>query len=161
MKTLKKSLITGLFICTGLLASAQTTNLLVKLKQGSDILIKSSELKSISFSGNFSYFLLSDQSAYFIANSNIRSMQFQTVIDALEPVSSNSTFKLYPNPTTGTIYFNSLENKTNPLHIYALNGTEVFSGILSASVQSLDVSFLKQGVYIVKINNTTSRLIKL
>lgn len=144
-----------------LTSHAQTTNLLVKLKQGSDILIKSSELKTISFSGNFSNFLLTDKSTYSIANSNIMSMQFQTMIDALNPVNSNSAFKLYPNPTTGIIYFNSLENKTNPLHIYALNGTEVFSGILSASVQSMDVSFLKQGVYIVRINNTTSRLIKL
>lgn len=146
---------------TGIASNAQTTNLLVKLKQGSDILIKSSELKTITFKNDVSTFLLNDWSSKEIPSSNIMSMRFITLIDALTAVKGNTQLKLYPNPTNGLIYFSQLEKSSNSLHIYNLNGVQIFSATLSQSVSSMDVSFLKQGVYIVKINNTTTRLIKL
>ena len=47
-----------------------------------------------------------------------------------------------------------------PLYIYALNGSCVASEILNSGYNNVDISDLAQGLYIVKINDFTTKFIK-
>ncbi|ARN76811.1 hypothetical protein BST97_01680 [Nonlabens spongiae] len=56
-------------------------------------------------------------------------------------------FKLYPNPATDIVYFSSVED-IKSVQIYTLNGKAL--NLPSAINNSIDVSSLKQGIYLVK-----------
>jgi hypothetical protein len=62
--------------------------------------------------------------------------------------------KIYPNPTTGMIYFDNLEEKLVTLY----NQTGLL--LQSTTKNSLDLSKYPAGIYFVKINNSTLLVIK-
>jgi len=82
---------------------------------------------------------------------------YQADLNASLSVADNSidtiTLAMYPNPTQFKLQFNSndiqLSNKTKFI-VYDIRGKEVLKGALNE--QSVDVSSLKKGVYIVKLN---------
>ena len=64
--------------------------------------------------------------------------------------------KLFPNPTTGQL--NILNAEINSLiSIYSVSGVRVFIGKYEGS--PINIEQLTDGLYFVKINNTTLRLI--
>lgn len=69
---------------------------------------------------------------------------------------------VFPNPSSDYIYI-SVDEKTN-IKIYNLAGKMVYNKSLSNDNNKIDISFLKNGVYIVNINNSKtnyySRFIK-
>ena len=68
------------------------------------------------------------------------------------------TLALYPNPTSDYIYIKGLNTSTR-VDIYSTTGTLVLSAQTESS-QSISVSNLKTGVYLVKVNGQTLRLVK-
>lgn len=76
------------------------------------------------------------------------------------PNDSVETFTMYPNPSTGTL---TIEGTTSKLMtIYDIYGIEVFRTSLSGNIdaQSIDISELDQGIYIVQVSqgkNATSK----
>ena len=76
---------------------------------------------------------------------------------------NEKSFSLYPNPVTNTFYINLSETAT--LDIYDVLGKRVLSKKLTANTNTIDVGFLKSGVYILRITQeysktVTKRLIK-
>lgn len=67
--------------------------------------------------------------------------------------------KIYPNPTSDKIYFTNLEN--NSFKLYSILGKEM-SFQFSAENQSLDISHLRNGVYILEVwgENNKKRVLK-
>ncbi|MBF4985900.1 T9SS type A sorting domain-containing protein, partial [Nonlabens mediterrranea] len=63
----------------------------------------------------------------------------------LEP--SNTELNLWPNPATDIVYFSSLED-IKAVQVYTINGKAL--NIPAAANNSLDVSSLKQGIYLVQ-----------
>ena len=86
-----------------------------------------------------------DIGAYEYSNSN-------NIIDI-----NNKSFTIYPNPVKNKLYF---ENNMIGLNykIYTVSGKLVQSGIVNHS--SIDVTLLGKGVYFLKINNKTEKIIK-
>lgn len=155
---------TFIFLCFSMSigsASAQQSNLIVKLKSGSTYQTNTSSLKTITFASGYTNLLLQDWSTQQFTTSDVQNMRFQIVTDNATITGKNISLNVYPNPTHGIIYFKSLDTSTNQLTVYNINGTAVYSASLHSTVSSLDLSFLQQGVYILKINNTQTRLIKL
>ncbi len=67
---------------------------------------------------------------------------------------SNEPIIAYPNPTHGNISLQGLpENSRLPLKIYSSTGQIVYSGIMSASERTVDLSPLPQGLYFIIIND--------
>ena len=59
---------------------------------------------------------------------------------------------IYPNPTSSrTIYITSKFNLTKQVEIFDVFGNRIFFRILTARNGKLDISALKEGVYIIKI----------
>ncbi|MBQ7550709.1 MAG: T9SS type A sorting domain-containing protein [Bacteroidales bacterium] len=59
---------------------------------------------------------------------------------------------LYPNPTSDQLHFACATEKEIQLAVYAMNGQLLLSQTLSTS-ETLDVSSLSTGMYIIKINH--------
>lgn len=61
------------------------------------------------------------------------------------------TFKMYPNPATNTLYFNTTEDVK--VNIYNVLGKLIQSSEITESKKDMDVSNLATGIYLVKISN--------
>jgi hypothetical protein len=61
---------------------------------------------------------------------------------------------LYPNPTTGTINFTILGEQKVQVSVYTIEGKEVLNNqyISNSGNQTLDISSLNNGMYIVKVS---------
>lgn len=77
-------------------------------------------------------------------------------------VDLENPFTVYPNPTTNTVYINSTSHEIKGVSIYGIDGSKISESTpLSTEFTSVDFSFLPNGVYILKINNVSHRIVKL
>jgi len=72
----------------------------------------------------------------------------------------NTSVKIYPNPVQNTLYVFGVTGQFE-VQVYSVAGQEVFR---SSNKSKLDVSQLKQGIYIIKVSedqkNTLLKFIK-
>lgn len=78
-------------------------------------------------------------------------------------VGLDQTIDIYPNPTTGIINIKSAttEMSNRELYIYDISGRNVKSFILNSDSQQINVSDLKAGIYLAKIDNTVIKFHKI
>ena len=71
-----------------------------------------------------------------------------------------SGFSLYPNPANNSFTLSDLSHKVNNLQIISLEGKVISSKSIESFENNLtiDTSFLANGVYLVKLSDTTSNL---
>jgi len=67
----------------------------------------------------------------------------------------DNQFVIYPNPAKDVIYFN-LDGKELSYSIYNVSGQEVKNGM---AIESVDVSNLNKGLYIIKIGEKTAKFV--
>lgn len=76
---------------------------------------------------------------------------------------SNNILTVYPNPSSGKLFFNSFNTSLN-VSVFNLQGRQLASKTISKDLNSMDIGHLKAGVYFLKINgdgiNTTKKIIK-
>ena len=75
---------------------------------------------------------------------------------ALDSV-SNESFKLYPNPVEDHLYIQSSDTTIKNIDIYNILGKKIYS---TSSENRLDMSSYSAGIYFVKINNSTFKIVK-
>lgn len=93
-----------------------------------------------------------DQTVYYFDN-----ISFGSPISlALDSV-SNETFKLYPNPVEDYLYIQSSDTTIKNIDIYNILGKKIYN---SPSENRLDMSSYSAGIYFVKINNSTFKIVK-
>jgi len=142
------------------ISSAQENKLAIRFKDGTTELLKINSLKKLRFSPNILYINYIDEITKIGFIENISQMHFEYTTDVVQP-SGNAKSFVYPNPTTGRIFFKGLPEEMVNLRIFNMSGMQVFSARINASVESLDVSFLAQGIYFISMNNEQTKLIKL
>ena len=67
------------------------------------------------------------------------------------------TVRIYPNPTTNGLLYIKSDEPINEINIYDLTGRKVFNSKNSAN--PINVSSLSNGVYLIKVDNITRRII--
>lgn len=72
----------------------------------------------------------------------------------------SNSFEIYPNPTSNVVHISSVKPGTETLELYTILGQKVSESRYSGLSQSLDVSALSKGVYILKIGEETFKVIK-
>jgi len=70
----------------------------------------------------------------------------------------NKRIKIYPNPFSNKL--NIVTNEGAPINIYDIRGVLIYSSILSDAITEIDLSNLANGVYFVRILNTSVKIIK-
>lgn len=65
-----------------------------------------------------------------------------------------TSFKLAPNPTSGTVFFDNSVNAFNTVHVYNYLGQEILSKKLAPIFnEKLNLSTFEKGIYLVKFTN--------
>jgi len=141
-------------------AQSQERNLVIKFKDGNVSTLTISNVKKIAFVSSMMNINVFDGTNAVYANSDIQKMYFENTTE-VPSINDNRNVFVYPNPTKGLIYFKGLPEETVAVRMFNVNGVQVFSGRVNASVQSLDISFLPRGIYIINLNNQIAKLIKL
>lgn len=78
---------------------------------------------------------------------------------AVEDVLTPSTIRVYPNPTADMLIIDGVTAKQE-IAIYSLNGAKVLSSQSQEGTNTIQVSDLPNGVYLLKLANETFKLIK-
>ena len=89
----------------------------------------------------------------------VRTITFDDIDTAVENVMSQSSISVYPNPTADMLIVEGV-NAKEEIGIYSLNGTKVLSVLSQEGTNTINVSGLPDGVYLLKSANETFKLIK-
>lgn len=73
---------------------------------------------------------------------------------------TNTILKVYPNPANETLFVNRLTSSTENLSIFNAVGELVISRELNQTRESINISNLNPGIYIVKSGSFTKKIIK-
>ena len=93
-----------------------------------------------------------DQTVYYFDN-----ISFGSPISLGLDIVSNESFKLYPNPVEDYLYIQSSDTTIKNIDIYNILGKKIYS---ISSENSLDMSSYSAGIYFIKVNNSTFKIVK-
>ena len=93
-----------------------------------------------------------DQTVYYFDN-----ISFGSPISLGLDSVSNESFKLYPNPVENHLYIQSSDTTIKNIDIYNILGKKIYN---TSSKNKLDMSSYSAGIYFVKINNSTFKIVK-
>ena len=78
---------------------------------------------------------------------------------AVEDVASPSSIRVYPNPTADMLIIDGADAKQE-IEIYSINGTKVLSAQSQEGTNTIQVTQLPNGVYLLRLADETFKLIK-
>lgn len=80
--------------------------------------------------------------------------------DNIVPVALHFNIKVYPNPASGRIVNISVDGEEEELKLKILDmrGAEVLNSTLSDSINTIDVSGLSSGTYVIKVSGSTNAI---
>jgi len=93
-----------------------------------------------------------DQTVYYFDN-----ISFGSPISLGLDSVSNESFKLYPNPVEDYLYIQSSDTTIKNIDIYSILGKKIYS---TSSENRLDMSSYSAGIYFIKVNNSTFKIVK-
>lgn len=150
-----KRLIIILFL-SGLYLSSQAVNItVIRMNGKTDEIEKLSVIKFLS--GNTIQCKLTNGRTKQV--DNVRTITFDDIDTAVDNVISESSISVYPNPTADMLIVEGVTAKET-IHIYSLNGNQVLSVMTQEGVNTINVSGLPNGVYLLKYANESFKLIK-
>jgi hypothetical protein len=87
----------------------------------------------------------------------IRPIKQETSIESL--ITPNTQLNVYPNPCRDILYINGV-NYGETINIYNIHGQLLISQTLNTPTASIHIPHLAPGVYIIKQQNKTAKIIK-
>jgi len=85
-------------------------------------------------------------------------LKVPSIIDEL-PTTTSDAFSMYPNPVSNKLYIQTASNNITA-RIYNSLGQLMLERALPIGTNELDVQYLNQGIYLVKIGSQTQKLIR-
>lgn len=79
---------------------------------------------------------------------------------AIDEVSAQENLLLYPNPTTGNITISQMGDEAKEVLLYNIQGQLVMRQRISGESQTLDLSALPAGLYLLKAGSKTAKIVK-
>ncbi|MCZ4410192.1 lamin tail domain-containing protein [Cryomorphaceae bacterium 1068] len=76
-----------------------------------------------------------------------------------EEIIGNKTFKVYPNPSSGSVVIESEEFQRGLLQVFSSVGTMVYQTTLNQDQQRIDLEALPPGFYVMKFNNRIAKIV--
>ncbi|QSS97330.1 T9SS type A sorting domain-containing protein [Psychroflexus sp. ALD_RP9] len=99
------------------------------------------------------------------ANSNLQFIdsqtQFSNNCESLSITSaSNMVFSFYPNPVKNQLHIKMLRPLNFSIQIYNTSGQILFSDTSNSTNLTINTSHLVSGIYLIKVNNSVKKLVK-
>ena len=161
MKQFLKHLFMFFALATGLSAYAQSTDVLlvVKMHDGQEISHEMSSESRFYFDDN-TYLVIEDMVGNrAIARYALADIQKITCQETAGTSEAEETIAVYPNPVHDSMVLLHFDG-TQTINIYAVDGRLMRSTVVSTG-QAIDVSDFPAGLYLVKTQQRTLKMIKL
>lgn len=149
-----KRLLISLFLSC-LFLSSQAITIVVERLTGT--VEKCEQVRSIVFSPNKITCTLYGNTTTTI--DNVRTLTFGDVFTAIENTPATSTMRVYPNPTASMLVIEGATGN-GTMDVYSINGTLLLSEPIQEGVNTIQVSNLAKGLYILKLPNDTFKFTK-
>ncbi len=91
---------------------------------------------------------------------DIRKVQFQSNDEDAVPSINKDKITIYPNPTTGKIKISGLDGVAVDVSVYSANGQLVMKRKITSD-EEIDLSDMKRGLYMLKINDSVYKISKI
>jgi len=141
--------------------NAQSNNLIVKLTDGTEKSSALSSMSKITFSGTNMVLNYTDGTTGIFDESLVKKLVFN-VVSAVEPVfEAGSDLAVFPNPVSDYLQLKNAPDGEISYRIYGLDGAMQLAATLSGGSQQIDVTSLKKGFYVIKVNNQALKFLKL
>lgn len=98
-------------------------------------------------------------SAHSQESKNVRSLVIDTYTAIDDVKAPNQHIKVYPNPTASALIIDGVE-KDCAMQIYSLGGTMILSAVATQGVNTIDVSALPNGIYLLQLSDATFKFTK-
>ncbi len=146
-----------LFIGMATTAMAQSTLMTIHLNDGSEQVFTMSESDRAYFEDNQTLVIKTESSTNRFSLDDIRKITCDVYVGTSE--NTLAAAFIYPNPVHDNFSLHNLSGKET-LRIYALDGRLVKTAKVTGN-QSIDISDLPVGLYLVKMQSQTLKMIKL
>ncbi len=158
-RKLKLLLMLLLFSMTAVNLSAQS--LTVKLKNGSESTDVLNTVRKLTFSdGNLLVWLTAGATDSYVL-STVQKVYFDTSISIDEtPPSISQSLHVFPNPAGNKLTIESIPLSAQLIKVFRTNGQLVVSEFVTSTTQTLDISMLNAGLYLININGRNAKFIK-
>lgn len=130
------------------------SNLNILQLSGSEKQVTASTLRTITFSGSNMNLNYQDGNSEAIALSDIRKLFFSSASMSLENVKENRLC-VYPNPASDVVFLKNLPLGAKQATVWSISGRKMCQIVLSSETNSLDISMLPSGLYLLGIDNQT------
>lgn len=155
-----------LFLCLLLLlggycSEIKAQSLIIKQYDGTENTEPLSSVRNLSFSGSDLMLTFTSGSSDIYGLSTIRKIYFDTNISVNENDElSNKGLHIFPNPAENSITVHGIANEVAIVNIYRTDGSLVISQAVFSEVQTLDISQLSSGLYLITMNGQSAKFIK-
>lgn len=154
--------IIGLFILfsTLFLELSAQNSLIVKLNNGSQSGTLLSSLDRISFLNGNVILKNIDETTSSIVLSDINRITFGIFTVIPNVINDVNKISVYPSPATNTIFLKNVIGEKLNIQIIRLDGAVMKNEQVFDSNQPIDISNLANGLYLLRVNNTTLKFTK-
>ena len=161
MKQKMISLCLVLLLWTGI-SETKAQSVIVKQFDGTENTELLTTVRNLSFSGSDLVLTFTSGSTDIYSLSTVRKIYFDTNISVNENTElSGNSLHIFPNPAGNSITVQSVSNKVSIVNIYRTDGSLVISQVVSTESQTLDISQLSSGLYLLTMNGQSAKFIKL
>lgn len=120
-----------------------------------------SEISKVTFTTSGFDVVLSDNTSKSYTFANAKSITFKFASSGIEDVVNENGMQVNPNPVRSTLNITGYDaNQEYRLAIYTITGQEILR-VNDWKGESIDVSSYAAGIYLININSTTIKFIKL
>lgn len=131
----------------------QQKSLAIRFLDGTENNTAISSLQKITFSDNNMLLNNNDGTTTTFAISTINKLYFSTLTSNEYITPENNSLFIYPNPASGFIYIKNIPEEETIISVYRIDGTLALQTKITQGSRQLDLSNLKNGLYIIKVNN--------
>jgi hypothetical protein len=160
----QRFLLTIFLLIAGMgISMVKAQSLAIKMKDGTEQTIGLNSLEKVTFSTSNLQINLTTGKTESYNLSKIRKINFESIPTGVEDINVNGSsqkLSFYPNPVESLIYFRNISTDNSLIKIYRMDGAKVLQSRVSSDNNSLDVSGLDKGFYILTVNNQVSKFIK-
>lgn len=133
-------------------------NMNVTKTDGTLLSVQLNNLKKITFSSGNMVLNYTTGSADNLGIALISKVTFNSFTDVRNTLAEN-TIAVYPNPATNYILLKDIPGDAKEIMVYSISGVKVMS--LSGQISKIDISSLKPGIYIVRVQNQMFKFSKI
>ncbi|MHC1776396.1 MAG: T9SS type A sorting domain-containing protein [Lentimicrobium sp.] len=159
----KKLFVVAMFLGIGFgFPDINAQSLIIRQKSGTEYPELLSSVRKLTFSASEMSVVFKTGSTDVYGLSEIQKLYFDTETNAAETITDgNGKLSIYPNPADNRIVIRNIPKGTTMINIYRTDGSLLMQQPVLFETETLDVSNLQSGLYLIVANGRSAKFIRL